>query len=57
MMNANVVAPTRFALAIAAILTLPAASSAQVRVLMSAGFSAAYQQLLPEFERTTGTKV
>ena len=56
-MKTNVVGPTRFSLAIAAILILPAASSAQVRVLMSAGFSAAYQQLLPEFERTTGTKV
>jgi molybdate transport system substrate-binding protein len=31
--------------------------SAQVKVLMSGGFSGACQQLLPEFERTTGIKV
>jgi molybdate transport system substrate-binding protein len=31
--------------------------SAQLKVLMSGGFSGAYQQLLPEFERTTGIKV
>jgi molybdate transport system substrate-binding protein len=30
---------------------------AQIKVLMSGGFSAAYEQLLPEFERTTGIKV
>jgi molybdate transport system substrate-binding protein len=30
---------------------------AEVKVLMSGGFSAAYQQLLPEFERTSGIKV
>jgi molybdate transport system substrate-binding protein len=31
--------------------------SAQLKVLMSGGFSGACQQLLPEFERTTGIKV
>jgi molybdate transport system substrate-binding protein len=36
---------------------LPAASPAQVRVLMSGGFSAAYQELLPEFQKTTGITV
>ncbi|MGO9356717.1 MAG: extracellular solute-binding protein [Xanthobacteraceae bacterium] len=30
---------------------------AQVNVLMSGGFAAAYEQLLPEFERVTGIKV
>jgi molybdate transport system substrate-binding protein len=34
-------------------LALPTASPAQVRVLMSGGFSAAYQELLPQFQNTT----
>jgi len=38
-------------------LFLPAAASAQLNVLMSGGFSGAYEQLLPEFERTSGVKV
>ena len=32
-------------------------ASVQLKVLMSGGFTGAYEQLLPEFERTTGTKV
>src|SRR5262249_30052929 len=32
-------------------------SPAQVRVLMSGGFSAAYQELLPQFEKATGITV
>jgi molybdate transport system substrate-binding protein len=35
----------------------PVAAMAQVKVLMSGGFSGAYEQLLPEFERTSGVKV
>jgi molybdate transport system substrate-binding protein len=35
----------------------PLAASAQLKVLISGGFSGAYEQLLPEFERTTGIKV
>jgi molybdate transport system substrate-binding protein len=35
----------------------PAAASAQLNVLMSGGFSGAYEQLLPEFERASGIKV
>jgi molybdate transport system substrate-binding protein len=31
--------------------------SAQLKVIISGGFSAPYQQLLPEFERMSGTKV
>lgn len=38
-------------------LSLPAESPAQVRVLMSGGFSAAYQELLPQFQNTTGITV
>ena len=36
---------------------LPMSASAQVKVIISGGFSAAYEQLLPEFERTSGLKV
>jgi molybdate transport system substrate-binding protein len=43
--------------AIAAVLALPATSSAQVKVIVSGGFSAALQELLPEFERTTSITV
>lgn len=35
----------------------PAASSAQVKVIISGGFSAAYGRLLPEFEKATGVTV
>jgi molybdate transport system substrate-binding protein len=43
--------------AITMFFTLPTASHAQVKVLMSGGFSAAYQELLPEFQNTTGIAV
>jgi molybdate transport system substrate-binding protein len=36
---------------------VPTASLAQVKVLMSGGFSAAYQELLPQFQNTTGITV
>ena len=42
---------------IATALLWPAAASAQLNVLISGGFSGAYEQLLPEFERTSGIKV
>jgi molybdate transport system substrate-binding protein len=45
------------AFAIAAVLALPTVSFAQVHVIISGGFSAAYREVLPEFERTTGIKV
>ena len=35
----------------------PLQSLAQLKVIISGGFSSAYEQLLPEFERTTGVKV
>jgi molybdate transport system substrate-binding protein len=41
----------------ATLLLWPAAASAQLNVLISGGFSGAYEQLLPEFERTSGIKV
>jgi molybdate transport system substrate-binding protein len=36
---------------------LSTAASAQVKVLMSGGFTGAYEKLLPEFERTSGIRV
>src|SRR5919108_6066998 len=38
-------------------MTWPMHASAQLKVIISGGFSAPYQQLLPEFERRSGTKV
>jgi molybdate transport system substrate-binding protein len=49
--------PRQLVVAITLVLAFPAASLAQIRVLMSGGFSAAYQELLPQFESTTGLKV
>ncbi|MGE0404937.1 MAG: extracellular solute-binding protein [Candidatus Korobacteraceae bacterium] len=43
--------------AIAVLLVLPAAAHAQVKVIISGGFATAYQEVLPEFERTTGIKI
>ena len=40
-----------------AVLALPTSSFAQVKVIISGGFSAAYREVLPEFERTTGITV
>src|SRR3954471_933081 len=42
---------------IAWLLASPLVASAQVKVLISGGFSGPYEKLLPDFERTTGIKV
>jgi molybdate transport system substrate-binding protein len=42
---------------VAALLTCPFDASAQVKVLISGGFSGPYEKLTPEFERTTGIKL
>src|SRR5262245_34257156 len=52
-MNRNRSGPARAALALAAMLAFPTASSGQVKVIISGGFSAAYRELLPEFEKST----
>jgi molybdate transport system substrate-binding protein len=49
--------PRQLVVAIALVLGFPAASLSQVRVLMSGGFAAAYRELLPQFENTTGITV
>jgi len=46
-----------FAIAIVGALLMPIAASAQVKVIISGGFSGPYEKLLPEFQRTTGIKV
>ena len=45
------------AILIATLLTSPLMASAQLKVIISGGFSGPYEQLLPEFERTSGIKV
>jgi molybdate transport system substrate-binding protein len=47
----------RMIIVLSALLAWPVAASAQVKVLISGGFSGAYERLLPEFERTSGIKV
>jgi len=49
--------PVNAIVVIATLLMWPLAASAQLKVLISGGFSGAYEQLLPQFERTTGIKV
>src|SRR5215467_714069 len=48
---------TPLTVALAAILLFPSVSFAQVRVIISGGFTAAYRELLPEFQRTSGLTV
>jgi molybdate transport system substrate-binding protein len=49
--------PFGVAFVIAAALVSPAAASAQVKAIVSGGFSAAYREVLPEFEKTSGVTV
>ena len=57
-MNAKFAAIRNLALGAAAALWLASpASAAEVRVMISGGLSAAYNALVPEFERATGNKV
>ena len=42
---------------VAAVLAWPTGSYAQIKVIVSGGFSAAFQELLPELARTTGIAV
>jgi molybdate transport system substrate-binding protein len=50
------VASTIFAIS-ATLLIWPGSASAQIKVIISGGFSSAYERLLPEFEQSTGIKV
>ena len=46
-----------FAIAFVGALLMPVAASAQVKVIISGGFSGPYERVLPDFERTSGVKV
>lgn len=56
-MNKRYHAPAWVALAITAVLAVPISSFAQVKVIISGGFSPAYREVVPGFERTTGISV
>jgi ABC-type molybdate transport system substrate-binding protein len=56
-MNESRRSPLILIFAITMLVALPTPSPAQVRVLISGGFSAAYQELLPQFEKSTGITV
>jgi hypothetical protein len=49
--------PHLFIFAITMLVAFSSPSPAQVKVLISGGFSAAYQELLPQFEKSTGITV
>src|SRR5215467_10268791 len=53
-LNAGLV--TAVVVVLAAVM-FPGTSFAQVRVILSGGFTAAYKEVLPEFEKTSGIKV
>src|SRR5215469_6951808 len=56
-MNKSRQSPPMLIFAITMLVALPTASPAQVNVLMSGGFSAAYRELLPDFQNSTGITV
>src|SRR3954469_4481107 len=45
------------ALGLILLVSWPMHASAQLKVIISGGFSGAYEELVPEFERASGTKV
>ncbi len=45
------------AIGLVALLAFPRDARAEIDVMISGGFALAYQELLPEFDRTTGIKV
>ncbi len=61
MTNAFSLCPRRsfsvLVIAVATLLASPSPAHAQLKVIISGGFSTAYQQVLPEFERSTGITV
>ncbi len=56
-MHQKLLAFLKVFIASVAILTLPGTGFAQLKVIISGGFSAVYEELLPEFEMTTGITV
>jgi molybdate transport system substrate-binding protein len=56
-MNKSRRLPHIFILPITMLVALPSPSPVQVRVLISGGFSAVYEELLPQFEKSTSISV
>jgi hypothetical protein len=56
-MNKSRRSPHTFVFAITMLVAFSSSSPAQVIVLISGGFSAPYQELLPQFEKSTGITV
>jgi molybdate transport system substrate-binding protein len=56
-MNKSRRSPHTFVFAITMPVAFPSPSPAQVRVLISGGFSAPYQEVLSQFEESTGVTV
>jgi len=56
-MNNLLFGPISLILAVTTGVVLPGPAFAQVKVLMSNGFKAAYLDLLPDFEKRTGVSV
>jgi molybdate transport system substrate-binding protein len=56
-MNLRRQLPIRASWAIICLFALPPAAFAQLKVIISGGFSAPYRELIPEFERTSGITV
>jgi molybdate transport system substrate-binding protein len=56
-MNLRCRAPLSIVFGVAAVFAMPTASFAQLKVITSGGFSAAYREALPEFERTAAVTV
>ena len=50
-------APWAIIILVSTLLAWPTDAAAQLKVIISGGFTRAYEELLPEFERTSGTKV
>jgi molybdate transport system substrate-binding protein len=61
MMNAISISRQNFIsvlmIAVATLLACPSPARAQLKVIISGGFSTAYRQVLPEFEHSTGITV
>ena len=56
-MSTNRRASIKTAVVALAIVVSPTAAFAQLKVVISGGFSAAYKKLLPEFEKSSGLTV
>jgi molybdate transport system substrate-binding protein len=56
-MNQRLLSALGVFLQIAVVIALPSASTAQIKVLTSGGFAAAYQELRPKFEKANNLTI